>query len=57
MINVQEIIDFENGDLEIEDTIILFQKLVDTGLAWTLQGSYGRFANDLIEQGLVTVPD
>ena len=47
------IIDFESGDMSMEDVITLFQHLVDTGVVWELQGSYGRLASQLIEQGLV----
>ena len=50
------IIDYENGDLSEEGTIELFQRLVDNGMAWTLQGSYGRTAMDMISAGLVTRP-
>lgn len=53
---VGAIIDFENGDLDDDATIELFQHLVDTGQAWTLQGSYGRAARALIDQGYVTDP-
>lgn len=34
-------------------TLEAWQHLVDTGLAWRLQGFFGRIAADLIEQGLI----
>jgi hypothetical protein len=48
---LDKIISFENGDLNDEQTIELFQGLIDTELAWKLQGSYGRMAMNLIEAG------
>lgn len=48
------IIAFESGELDDYDEVIeLFQQLVDTGLAWQLQGAYGRTAARLIEEGVV----
>lgn len=45
------IIQFENGTLDEEGTIGLFQELVNSGLAWSLQGSYGRIALALLKGG------
>lgn len=45
---------FENGELDFDEVVELFQQLVDSGLAWRLQGTYGRTAAALIEEGYVT---
>jgi hypothetical protein len=47
------IIDFEQGNLDEDGTLVLFQHLVATGLAWSLQGSYGRMAQGLINAGFI----
>ena len=48
--------DFEEGTLSFEEVVELFQDLVNTGLAWQLQGFYGRTARALIEDGYIVVP-
>jgi len=50
-----KIIAFEEGELTEEEVIELFQELVNNGMAWTLQGFYGRTAMNLISQGLIHV--
>ena len=52
----ERIIAYETGELSHEGFIELFQYLVDTGLAWSLQGSYGRTAQALIEAGHIKQP-
>ena len=51
---VGAIIDYEAGQLDDDETVELFQHLIDTGTAWQLQGHYGRTAEALIEQGFCT---
>ena len=53
---VDRIVAFETGQLDEDETIGLFQHLVDTGAAWTLQGTYGRTAVALLEAGLLRGP-
>ena len=39
-----------------EQYIQAWQHLIDTGLAWQLQGFFGRTASTMIQQGLCYVP-
>ena len=40
-----------------EQVLEAWQHLVDTGLAWQLQGWFGRTATSLIEQGYINAPE
>ena len=46
---------FIDADSE-EQVIEAWQHLIDTGMAWRLQGWFGRTALALIEQGVCTNP-
>lgn len=48
---VDQIIAFEQGELDENQIVELFAHLVQTGQAWTLQGAYGRMATALMNQG------
>lgn len=50
---VDDIIRYEDGDMSQAEEIAMFQKLVRSGLAWSLQGSYGRTARAMIDAGLI----
>lgn len=44
-------------DAESEEQVIeAWQYLIDSGLAWKLQGWFGRTANQLIEEGYCSAP-
>lgn len=54
MTNVDTLMAYEDGTLSERDSIAMFADLIETGMAWRLQGSYGRAAAALIEQGYVS---
>ena len=57
MDQIDKIIAYEQGELDEEETLELFQALVDNRMAWTLQGHYGRTAMSLLEAGLIEKGD
>jgi hypothetical protein len=54
MTNVDTLMAYEDGSLSEADALDMFADLISTGMAWRLQGSYGRAANALIEQGYIS---
>ena len=52
-----DILALERGELDKDQTIALFQKLIDTGTAWTLRGgAFRRVAFKMIAAGLCRWP-
>ena len=45
------IIKYESESISNEELVEGFQYLIDSGIVWQLQGSYGRMANALIKEG------
>lgn len=54
---VGKLMAWEDGTLGEDETIQLFQALINNGVVWTLQGQYGRYAQQLIDNGLCTEPN
>lgn len=52
MASIDFIMSFEDGTATEEEIIENFQKMIDDGSVWQLQGFYGRTAKALIERGL-----
>jgi hypothetical protein len=50
---IDKMIAYESGELTDTETLELFSELIRTGMAWKLQGSYGRTAKQLIDLGLI----
>lgn len=50
---IDRLIAYENDELNMFETIILFSELIRTGLCWKLQGHYGRTAQSLIDNNLI----
>lgn len=51
---MNEILDYEEGKLNEAETLQMFANLIESGLAWQLQGHYGRMASAMIQSGLIT---
>lgn len=51
---VGALMDYEIGALTKDEVIELFARLIESGLAFQLQGAYGRQATALIEAGYIS---
>lgn len=49
---LNDIIAYEEGLMSEDEIIELFQHLINNGMAWSLQGHYGRTASALIQSGV-----
>ena len=54
---VDKIIRYESGEMDFAEIVEFFQGLINNGLAWSLQGHYGRTASVLIDEGHCTLPE
>jgi hypothetical protein len=50
---IDKIIAYESGDMGDAQKVYFFSELIRNGMAWTLQGHYGRTANMLIQSGII----
>lgn len=57
MDQLDKIITFEQGELSFNETVNLFQELIDNGICWKLLGSYGRQVVAFIDAGFCTEPN
>lgn len=53
---VSKLMEYEDGLLDQDEVIDLFQDLLSSGLLYELQGHYGRTADRLLRAGLIGNP-
>lgn len=53
---VSEFDAYETGMMDEEEVVEFFQRLVDFGIVWELQGSYQRQLRSLVQAELVHLP-
>ena len=56
MDTVSQIMAYESGEMEQAEMIAFFQFLLDSGMIYSLQGSYQRTAQQLLDAGLIEQP-
>ena len=56
MPNIEQIIKYEQGAMDYDEMVHMFQCMINDGSVWRLQGHYGRTAKSLIDSGACHVP-
>lgn len=51
---IDKMMAYEEGMLDGAGMVYLFSEIIKNGMAWSLQGHYGRMASRLIETGILT---
>ena len=51
---LDKIMAFEQGEMSSDEVLAFFAELIKTGLAWKLQGMYGRLAKQMIDDGWIS---
>lgn len=52
--NVDNVMRYENGEMDAFESVAFFQSGIDNGHVWLMQGAYGRTAQALIDAGYCT---
>lgn len=50
---IDYIMSYEDGSIDDRGVLELFSHLIKNGMAWNLQGHYGRFAKSLIDDNYI----
>lgn len=53
-LTIEDVLAYEDGTASDEEVVELFAYLVRSGLAWQLQGHYGRTAQQFIATGVIS---
>jgi hypothetical protein len=53
---IDKIMAYEQGEMDDEKIVEMFQEMINDGSVWKLQGSYGRMASALIDSGHCVLP-
>ena len=54
---LDKILQYEQGEMNLDEMVEFYQELIDTGLIHELQGHYQRTARQLMRDGLLTISE